>query len=527
MPALFTLPDASGPSFPAHLHAHTTFIAITDCHPDPNPIMSALLFFSSFLLLGVCLRASGSLRDLLAASQISNRDSESPLASLRPLRPTLFSTPSTGSTGSIGSTPSTSPDASVSVRACPCPSVPPPPAASQLPNPESEIPNPLVLLPEPLADALETLTDELRHRLAFYRYLDPASGSTARRARRDARFAVRLRAIYTTIARVHDADPSARPVDPAEFLPSPTAAELARSEKFLGELTHAWRIYEAHPTAAELDRALTALARITRLRRSLFDLARLGPPPDAFPGWDADNDLNPFDEAFEPRFPDGVDRPPAFPLDSEPLTPTQLLDRLLGSPGAAPSLGPEFARHSLGEGGSACSALSPNSIPFSESPASHPSHRSHPFHVSSHSSYPTHPSHGFHPNPSASSLRASASLRETPSASSPRRPRSLACIPGWLLRLIRRYGPALLYLRPRYLNPVIRRMAFLAGMIVLHFPPPDAPPEKMSGAEAAWWRAYEKRRIGAVFRPEVEGELPGILPSSLPPWGFDDPPWEA
>lgn len=399
------------------------------CAPDSARSLLSPSWISDLKFAGVSLRAPGALRDLLAASQISNMKSHRPASA----------------PGSSSHPPA------------PHPSTP-----STLSTTSSSIRNSAhVLLPEPLAGALEALTAELRHRLDFYEFLAPAA--VAPRARRDARFAVRLRAIYVTIDRVYRADPGARPLDPADFLPSFTATELARSEKYLAELTHAWRVYDAHPTGAEFDQALTALSRMTRLRRSLFDLTRLAPRPDTFPGWDADNHINPFDESFEPVFPDGVERPPAFPLDSEPLTPAQLIDRLL--------------------------------VPAASS------------------------------TKSTSSTRSTVSTPST-SPTSPRRPRSLACIPRRLLRLLRRFGAWLLYLRPRYLNPFIGKLAYLAGMIVLYFPPPDGPPKKMSEAEIAWWKAEEKRRIRIVHRPEVEGRICGIPETSLPPWGFDDPPWE-
>jgi len=82
----------------------------------------------------------------------------------------------------------------------------------------------------------------------------------------------------------------------------------------------------------------------------------------------------------------------------------------------------------------------------------------------------------------------------------------------------------LLYVRPHFRNPVVFKLAVLAGALQLDFPPPDAPYEIMSEAEAAWWKAEEKRRIARVFRPEIEGEIWPIPPPSLPPWGFEDSP---
>lgn len=360
--------------------------------------MSTLLLLTPFLLfVGLCLRP--------------------------PARPAPLAA-STGSTGSTGSTPSTS-----------------------SPHP---LPDPLHLLPEPLADALHHLTAELRYRASLYPALHPHAA--ARRARRDGRFAIRLRRVYRTLTLVQRVHPAAALVEPAEFLPAGAAADLQRTEKYLAELTRAWRVYDLHPSGVEFERALTALARITALRRSALDLARTCPRPENFPGWDVDHHLNPLAEDIPFIFPDDADVPPDA---------AELIEALLRPPSALHA---------------------PDSSP----------------------------------PPSALSRSRQVSRRS---------PRALAAIPAKLFRFVRRYGDWFVYCRPYFKNPVSCKMCSVTGRTVLHFSPPENPHPAMSDAEKGWWRAEEQRQIRVTYDPARDSYKHGIPPTSLPPWGWDDPPY--
>lgn len=405
--------------------------------------------------------------------------------------------------------------------------------------------NSRILLPDPVAHGLEVLAAELEWRTRDHENLDPESRD--RRFRRDFAFTRRILGLYKTIAQVETADPDAAPVDPADYLPAHVAEGVHESEQYFAELTRAWRIWDAHPTAAEIDRALTALTRIVALRRSAWDLSRVCSRPADFPGWDADRRLNPFDEEVEFIVHEGCEAP-------DP----DLLHELLRPrvPGATPASDasdpdPSDASGPAHRSDPSSASSSPVSVPVRERPCSsvHPSNFS-PSKISDFeseilpSAHPLFGSAAFPRSPwlrgEKSSDRALAQSRlgalngkQTPSpsshlshSSSLSSVRHRACIPLRLLRLIHREGAGLLYLRPWFRNPVVRRMAHTAGLLCLYFAPPDLPAEEPSEAEKAWWRAREQEAIRRVFRPEIEGEMRDPPPPSLPPWGYDDPPWE-
>lgn len=397
--------------------------------------------------------------------------------------------------------------------------------------------NPRLLLPDHLAEAVERLGLELEWRTRFFNDLDPKTRE--RQFRRDVDFCARLLSIYKTIAEIQRRDPNAHPFDPAQFLPAHVAEGLAETEKYLGELLKSWDVFDAHPTSAHFDAALKALSRIVALRRSTYDLAHACAPPPDFPGWDADTDRDPLNDDGPLIRPDGAPEEPSA---------QELIDRIVNGPedtnapdsaddsGAVSDddaePGPDATPGTPGAG----SALPQPPVRSEENKQDRAEDSPDANFSSSDLSNLSHTSHVSHPsNPSLTSRLGSfvhkhARLDALPACRDVltyiRSLRRLTAIPAGLLRRIKREGASLLYVRPWFRNPAVGQLASLAGLTVLYFPVPDAPCEKMSEAEIAYWRAEEQRRIRLVFRPEVEGERRDFVEPSLPPWGFDDPPWD-
>lgn len=359
-----------------------------------------------------------------------------------------------------------------------------------------------------------------------------------RRFDADTRFLMRFCSIRKTILEAHLLNPNADPLpELTRFLPDDLVRAFTLAESALCADILAWDARELRPCQLDFDLTLLEFARLVAIRKSLLDLSRISPaPPEGFPGWNLDAERNSADDLKPPITPPGCDPLPVDDL-GYPLA--------LGLSGARPAPAPRDLTASLAQafqpassspirvhlGSSVVQTSSPSlpADPSAPSPAS-PRTVTQAFPPStSFSNLRSQISNSSSSSPirvhlCSSVVRTSSPLRALsrpfavqPSSSassnarllplSVRTTRSLRAVSLFLLSRARRYGAALLYLRPIHKNRLIFRFSLALQVFIIGYDPHIADPPPVSP--------------GTAPPPELQAP-PGFF--SADPFAPDPPP---